>query len=60
MQFSGPSYETKAAVQMAKKVGADLVGMSTALEVIVARQCGLKVFGISLVSNMATGISKTK
>lgn len=60
MQFSGPTYETKAEVQMARKVGADLVGMSTALEVIVARQCDLKVLGISFISNIATGASKTK
>ena len=60
LQNTGPSYETKAEIVMAQKIGADLVGMSTALEVIVAKQCNLKVFGISLVSNMATGISKTK
>ena len=60
MQFSGPSYETSAEVLMAKTLGADLVGMSTALEVIVARQCNLKTLCLSVVSNMATGISKTK
>ena len=60
MQFSGPTYETSSEIILADKVGADLVGMSTALEVIVAKQCGIKVFGVSLVSNMATGISKTK
>lgn len=58
MQFSGPSYETKAEIIMADKIGADLVGMSTALEVIVANSCKLKVLGVSLVTNMATGIAK--
>lgn len=57
MQFSGPSYETKAEVKMARKLGADVVGMSTALEVIVAQKCNMKVLGLSNVSNMSTGLS---
>jgi purine-nucleoside phosphorylase len=56
-QFSGPHYETPAEVQYAKRIGADLVGMSTALEAIAARHAGLEVFGISLVTNLAAGIS---
>lgn len=56
-QFRGPHYETPAEVQMAKVLGADLVGMSTALEAIAAREAGLEVFGISLVTNLAAGIS---
>ncbi|HSU75058.1 MAG TPA: purine-nucleoside phosphorylase [Terrabacter sp.] len=57
VQFRGPHYETPAEVQMAKVVGGDLVGMSTTLEAIAARQCGLDVLGISLVTNLAAGIS---
>ncbi|GAA1152090.1 purine-nucleoside phosphorylase [Ornithinicoccus hortensis] len=56
-QFRGPHYETPAEVQMAKILGADLVGMSTTLEAIAARQAGLEVLGISLVTNPAAGIS---
>lgn len=55
-QFTGPHYETPAEVQYAKRIGADLVGMSTALEAIAARHAGLEVFGISLVTNLAAGI----
>ena len=57
VQFRGPHYETPAEVQMAKILGGDLVGMSTTLEAIAARQCGLEVLGISLVTNLAAGIS---
>ena len=53
----GPHYETPAEVQMAKVLGADLVGMSTALEAIAARHAGLEVLGMSLVTNLAAGIS---
>jgi purine-nucleoside phosphorylase len=56
VQFRGPQYETPAEVRMAKILGGDLVGMSTALEAIAARQCGLDVLGISLVTNLAAGI----
>ena len=56
VQFRGPHYETPAEVQMAKILGGDLVGMSTALEAIAARQGGLEVLGISLVTNLAAGI----
>lgn len=59
VQFRGPHYETPAEVQMAKVIGGDLVGMSTSLEAIAARQSGLDVLGISLVTNPAAGISKT-
>ncbi len=57
VQFSGPHYETPAEVQYAKRIGADLVGMSTALEAIAGRHAGMEVFGISLVTNLAAGIS---
>lgn len=54
--FLGPSYETKAEVRMARALGADLVGMSTALEAIAARQLGAEVLGLSLVTNPAAGV----
>ena len=56
VQFRGPHYETPAEVQMAKILGGDLVGMSTTLEAIAARQCGLEILAISLVTNLAAGI----
>ncbi|GMA88313.1 hypothetical protein GCM10025868_35630 [Angustibacter aerolatus] len=55
-QFPGPHYETPAEVRMAGVLGASLVGMSTALEAIAARQAGLEVLGVSLVTNLAAGI----
>ncbi|WP_127130442.1 purine-nucleoside phosphorylase [Georgenia sp. SYP-B2076] len=57
VQFPGPHYETPAEVQMARRIGGHLVGMSTALEAIAARHAGLEVLGISLVTNPAAGIS---
>lgn len=59
VQFRGPQYETPAEVKMAGILGGDLVGMSTTLEAIAARQAGLEVLGISLVTNPAAGISPT-
>ncbi len=59
VQFRGPHYETPAEVRMAGVIGGDLVGMSTTLEAIAARQCGMEVLGISLVTNLAAGISET-
>ena len=59
VQFRGPHYETPAEVRMARVLGGDLVGMSTSLEAIAARQSGLEVLGISLVTNPAAGISET-
>lgn len=56
-QFPGPHYETPAEVRMAGIMGADLVGMSTALEAIAARAEGSEVLGISLVTNLAAGIT---
>lgn len=59
VQFPGPHYETPAEVVMAGRLGGHLVGMSTALEAIAARHAGLEVLGISLVTNLAAGISPT-
>ena len=58
-QFRGPHYETPAEVQMAKAIGGHIVGMSTALEAIAAREAGMEVFGMSLITNLAAGIQKT-
>jgi purine-nucleoside phosphorylase len=52
----GPSYETPAEINYLRTIGADLVGMSTAFEVIAARHMGIKVLAISCVTNMAAGI----
>lgn len=57
-QFRGPHYETPAEVKMAKILGADLVGMSTTLEAIAAREAGMEILGISLMTNLAAGISE--
>ncbi len=60
MQLLGPNYETAAEVKMARGMGADCVGMSTVCEVIAARHCNLKVAGVSLVTNKATGLADYK
>jgi len=56
----GPMYETPAEIQAYRRLGADLVGMSTVPEVIAAAHCGLEVLGISCVTNMAAGIGHAK
>jgi purine-nucleoside phosphorylase len=55
---SGPCYETPAEIQAYKAQGADVVGMSTVPEAVFARACGMRIGGISLVSNLAAGISR--
>jgi purine-nucleoside phosphorylase len=59
VQLRGPHYETPAEVQMCKAIGGHLVGMSTALEAITARERGMEVLGLSLMTNLAAGIQKT-
>ena len=56
-QLPGPHYETPAEIRHLRTIGADLVGMSTALEAIAAREAGLEVLGISLVTNAAAGVT---
>jgi purine-nucleoside phosphorylase len=59
-QLPGPHYETPAEIRMLRTLGADLVGMSTALEAIAACAAGLEVFGLSMVTNAAAGITGEK
>ncbi|SEA36468.1 purine-nucleoside phosphorylase [Rubrimonas cliftonensis] len=57
--FSGPSFETPAEIRAVAMLGADAVGMSTAPETILARRCGLRVAGVSVITNFAAGMSAT-
>ncbi|UNO40222.1 purine-nucleoside phosphorylase [Streptomyces sp. MST-110588] len=56
-QLPGPHYETPAEIRMLRTMGADLVGMSTVLEAIAAREAGAEVLGLSLVTNLAAGMT---
>lgn len=58
--FSGPCYETAAEIRAYERLGADAIGMSTVPETIAANYLGMKVLGIACITNMATGIAKTK
>lgn len=59
IQFTGPAYESPAEVRMASMLGADACGMSTACEAVAANHMGMKICGISCITNMATGITNT-
>ena len=56
LQATGPAYETPSEIKMIRTLGGDAVGMSTVVEAIAARHMGLKVCGISCITNMAAGI----
>ena len=56
LQFSGPAYETPAEIRMSRTLGADAVGMSTVCEAIAANHMGMKICGVSCITNMASGI----
>lgn len=58
IQLSGPNFETPAEIRMAKAIGADAVGMSTAIEAQAGVHCGFEVCGVSVISNLACGISE--
>ena len=57
LQFTGPAYETPAEIRMARVLGADAVGMSTACEAVAANHMGMMICGISCISNLASGMS---
>lgn len=58
VSYLGPSYETKAEIRAYRMLGGDVIGMSTVPEVILARHANIRVLGLSIVTNMSTGISK--
>jgi purine-nucleoside phosphorylase len=57
IQYSGPAYETPAEIKFFKNLGADAVGMSTAVEAIAARHAGMRIAGLSCITNLAAGLS---
>jgi len=58
VSYLGPSYETKAEIRAFRMLGGDVIGMSTVPEVILARHANMRVLGLSIITNMSTGISK--
>ena len=58
--YSGPNFETPAEINALKVIGGNAVGMSTVPEVLVANHCGIKVVAISVITNLAAGMNKTK
>jgi len=60
IMYSGPNYETPAEIRFFRTIGADAVGMSTVPEALVAAHCGMKVIGVSCITNMASGITDKK
>jgi purine nucleoside phosphorylase len=58
--YSGPNFETPAEIQALKVIGGNAVGMSTVPEVLVANHCGIPVVAISVITNLAAGMNKTK
>ena len=60
VQFTGPNYETPAEIRMCRTWGGDAAGMSTACEAVAANHMGMKVCGISCITNLAAGMSKQK
>jgi purine-nucleoside phosphorylase len=58
MQLTGPAYESPAEVRLCRTLGADAVGMSTAVEAVAANHMGLKICGISCISNLACGMTE--
>lgn len=58
MFFPGPQFETASEIRAAQILGADIVGMSTVTEALTAAHCGMKLFGLALVTNMATGVDE--